>query len=85
MLRCAVLEILMHRKCIPVSCAPGASHCIPLIEFLNVLQNDALKEQEMSYTTLISAEQLQALVASTKPLRIFACTFDLMQPGAGKE
>jgi 3-mercaptopyruvate sulfurtransferase SseA len=39
----------------------------------------------MSYTTLISAEQLQALVASAKPLRIFDCTFDLMKPGAGQE
>ena len=39
----------------------------------------------MSYTTLISAEQLQALVASAKPLRIFDCTFDLMKPHAGQE
>ena len=39
----------------------------------------------MSYTTLISAEQLQALVASAKPLRIFDCTFDLMKPNAGQE
>jgi thiosulfate/3-mercaptopyruvate sulfurtransferase len=39
----------------------------------------------MSYTTLISAEQLQALIASAKPLRIFDCTFDLMKPTAGQE
>ncbi|WP_395059021.1 sulfurtransferase [Polaromonas sp.] len=37
------------------------------------------------YTTLISAEQLQALIAEAKPLRIFDCSFDLMQPHAGKE
>ncbi len=37
------------------------------------------------YTTLISAEQLQALVASRKPLRIFDCTFELMQPHAGEK
>lgn len=39
----------------------------------------------MSYTTLISAEQLQALAASAKPPRIFDCTFDLMKPNAGQE
>ncbi|MCY1165125.1 MAG: sulfurtransferase [Pseudomonadota bacterium] len=39
----------------------------------------------MDYTTLISVEQLQALIASSKPLRIFDCTFDLMQPGAGEK
>jgi len=37
------------------------------------------------YTTLISAEQLQALMAEAKPLRIFDCSFDLMQPHAGKD
>jgi thiosulfate/3-mercaptopyruvate sulfurtransferase len=37
----------------------------------------------MSYTTLISVDELQALIASKKPLRIFDCTFDLMQPHAG--
>ncbi|MDP2818414.1 MAG: sulfurtransferase [Polaromonas sp.] len=37
------------------------------------------------YTTLISAEQLQALMADAKPLRIFDCSFDLMQPHAGKD
>ena len=39
----------------------------------------------MNYTTLISAEQLQALMASKKPLRVFDCTFDLMQPHAGEQ
>ena len=39
----------------------------------------------MNYTTLISAEQLQALVASRKPLLIFDCSFDLMQPQAGEK
>ena len=37
------------------------------------------------YTTLISAEQLQALIATKKPLRIFDCTFELMQPHAGEK
>ena len=36
------------------------------------------------YTTLISAGQLQTLMAETRPLRIFDCSFDLMQPHAGK-
>ena len=39
----------------------------------------------MRYTTLISSEQLQALTASGAPVRIFDCTFDLMQPQAGKQ
>ena len=39
----------------------------------------------MNYTTLISAEQLQALMASKKPLRVFDCSFDLMQPHAGEQ
>ncbi|MBC7718178.1 MAG: sulfurtransferase [Chitinophagaceae bacterium] len=39
----------------------------------------------MSYTTLISAEQLQVLVASKAPLRIFDCSFDLAQPHWGGE
>lgn len=39
----------------------------------------------MNYTTLISAEQLQALIASRKPLRVFDCSFDLMQPQAGEQ
>ena len=37
------------------------------------------------YTTLISAEQLQALITSARPLRIFDCSFELMKPHAGKE
>ena len=39
----------------------------------------------MSYTTLISSEQLQTLLANGAPLRIFDCTFDLMQPHAGEQ
>jgi thiosulfate/3-mercaptopyruvate sulfurtransferase len=39
----------------------------------------------MHYTTLISSEQLQALMASGAPLRIFDCSFDLMQPHAGEQ
>jgi len=39
----------------------------------------------MNYTTLISAEQLQALMASGQPLRVFDCSFDLMQPHAGEQ
>ena len=35
------------------------------------------------YTTLISVAQLQALQASGAPLRIFDCSFDLMNPPAG--
>lgn len=35
------------------------------------------------YTTLISAEQLQALQASGKPLLVFDVSFDLMKPQAG--
>lgn len=38
----------------------------------------------MSYTTLISAEQLQALITAGEPLRIFDCSFDLMKPHAGE-
>ena len=35
------------------------------------------------YTTLISAEQLQALLASKQPHMVFDCSFDLAQPDAG--
>ena len=35
------------------------------------------------YTTLISAAQLQSLMASGQPLMVFDCSFELMQPGAG--
>ena len=37
----------------------------------------------MIHTTLIAAEQLQALMKSGQPLRIFDCSFELMQPHAG--
>ena len=37
------------------------------------------------YTTLITAEQLQALLASPQPCRVFDCSFDLMQPQAGRQ
>ena len=37
------------------------------------------------YTTLISAEQLQALVQDAKALMIFDCSFELMQPLAGEK
>ena len=39
----------------------------------------------MNYTTLISPEQLQSLMASKQPLRVFDCSFDLMQPHAGEQ
>ncbi|HEX5285837.1 MAG TPA: sulfurtransferase [Polaromonas sp.] len=39
----------------------------------------------MNYTTLISAEQLQALMTSGQPLRVFDCSFDLMQPHDGEQ
>jgi thiosulfate/3-mercaptopyruvate sulfurtransferase len=42
----------------------------------------------MNYTTLISAEQLHALMAEGPPavqLRVFDCSFDLMQPHAGHQ
>ncbi|MDI1272619.1 sulfurtransferase [Polaromonas sp.] len=37
------------------------------------------------YPTLISAEQLQALMGSGQPCRVFDCSFELMQPHAGKQ
>jgi thiosulfate/3-mercaptopyruvate sulfurtransferase len=39
----------------------------------------------MTYTTLISAEQLQALQTSGTPLMVFDCSFDLARPDAGAE
>ena len=39
----------------------------------------------MTYTTLISASELQALRAQGTPLMVFDCTFDLAQPSAGLE
>ncbi len=35
------------------------------------------------YTTLVSASQLQAVLAAKTPLRIFDCSFDLAEPHAG--
>ncbi|WHZ12323.1 MAG: Thiosulfate sulfurtransferase, rhodanese [Burkholderiaceae bacterium] len=35
------------------------------------------------YTTLISAEQFMALQRSGRPLMVFDCSFELMQPAAG--
>lgn len=37
----------------------------------------------MTYDLLISAEQLQALLADPAAVRVFDCTFDLADPGAG--
>jgi thiosulfate/3-mercaptopyruvate sulfurtransferase len=37
----------------------------------------------MTYTTLISVEQLQSLQASGTPLMVFDCSFDLTNPTAG--
>jgi thiosulfate/3-mercaptopyruvate sulfurtransferase len=37
------------------------------------------------YTTLISTAQLQALIDSRQPYRVFDCSFDLMQPQDGKQ
>lgn len=39
----------------------------------------------MNYSTIISAEQLQALKDSGQPFRIFDCSFDLSQPHAGEK
>jgi thiosulfate/3-mercaptopyruvate sulfurtransferase len=39
----------------------------------------------MNYTTLISAAQLQDLMASGQGVRVFDCSFDLMQPRAGQQ
>ena len=39
----------------------------------------------MTYTTLISAEQLQALMASGTPLMVFDCSFELMKPQLGDQ
>lgn len=41
-------------------------------------------EPDVQYTTLISAHQLQALIASGRPLMVFDCSFDLMKPMAGE-
>ncbi len=39
----------------------------------------------MSYTTLISAEQLQTLIRTGRPLRVFDASFELMNPAAGEQ
>lgn len=39
----------------------------------------------MPYTTLISAPELQALAASSTPLMVFDCSFDLAGSGAGEQ
>ena len=39
----------------------------------------------MRYSTLISAVQLQALIARGDPLVVFDCSFELMKPLAGDE
>lgn len=36
------------------------------------------------YTTLITAEQLQQLMSSGTPLRVFDCTYELLNPDAGQ-
>ncbi|WP_066268655.1 sulfurtransferase [Hydrogenophaga palleronii] len=36
------------------------------------------------HTTLISATELQQLIASATPLRLMDCSFDLMKPAAGR-
>lgn len=39
----------------------------------------------MNYTTLISARELQALQASSRPLMVFDCSFDLTNPSSGRQ
>ena len=39
----------------------------------------------MNHTPLIAAEQLQTLMKNGQPLRIFDCSFELMQPHAGRQ
>ncbi len=39
----------------------------------------------MTYTTLISTAQLQALQASGQPYMVFDCSFDLATPAAGRQ
>ncbi|MDI9855762.1 sulfurtransferase [Comamonas sp. 17RB] len=39
----------------------------------------------MTYTTLITTAQLQALQAQGQPLMVFDCSFDLAQPAAGRQ
>jgi thiosulfate/3-mercaptopyruvate sulfurtransferase len=44
-----------------------------------------LIENERMYTTLISATDLQTLMASGQPLLVLDCSFDLMNPDAGRQ
>ena len=39
----------------------------------------------MTYTTLVSAEQLQSLINGGAPLMVFDCSFELMKPEAGDQ
>ena len=39
----------------------------------------------MNHTTLISVQQLQVLMSSGQPLRVFDCSFDLGQPALGHQ
>ena len=39
----------------------------------------------MNYTTLISAAELEALMAAGAPLMVFDCSFELMKPQAGDQ
>jgi thiosulfate/3-mercaptopyruvate sulfurtransferase len=39
----------------------------------------------MSFTTLVSAEQLRDAIAARTPLVVLDCSFDLMNPAAGEE
>ncbi len=39
----------------------------------------------MHHATLISVQQLQALMASGQPLKVFDCSFDLSQPALGQQ
>ena len=39
----------------------------------------------MNYTTLVSAEQLQALMDSGAPLMVFDCSFELTKPAVGDQ
>jgi len=40
---------------------------------------------EAHFTTLISADQLLALIQTDRPLMVFDCSFDLMKPQAGDQ
>ena len=38
-----------------------------------------------TFTTLISAQELMDLQAAGRPLMVFDCSYDLMNPAAGEE